>query len=51
MPKMIEFHRKISHMLLICGFITKCPSGRNFSVLDAISGKNLRRSFMKFHSV
>ena len=51
MPKMIEFHRKISYMQLICDFLTKCPNGRNFSVLDVISEKKLRRSFMKFQSV
>jgi hypothetical protein len=25
--KMVEFHRKISYMQLICGFLTKCPNG------------------------
>jgi hypothetical protein len=34
-PKMVEFHRKISYMQLICGFLTKCPK-RNFSVFDVI---------------
>ena len=36
---MVEFHRKISYMQLICGFLTKCPK-RNFSVFDVISEKN-----------
>jgi hypothetical protein len=54
MPKMVEFHRKISYMQLICGFLAniQIDTWRNFSVFDVISeNKNLRRSFMKFQSV